>query len=70
MIGVNEMCVTYYTMNGRLPEEKRSFQTMAEAISHYRTIPMSGGRVLGMEREDFELSWSAASPSSRTARRM
>jgi len=49
------MCVTYYTVNEGLPNEKRSFRTLAEGISHYRTIPMADRRLLGLEQEDSEV---------------
>ena len=46
------MCMTYYTVDdlrpGRPGWDVRQFSALAEAIDHYRTLPMNGGRVLGM----------------------
>ena len=46
------MCMTYYTVDdlrpGRPGWDVRQFSALAEAIDHYRTLPMNGVRVLGM----------------------
>ena len=46
------MCMTYYTVDdlrpGRPGWDVRQFSALAEAITHYRTLPMDGVRVLGM----------------------
>ena len=46
------MCMTYYTVDdlrpGRPGWDVRQFSALAEAIDHYRTLPMDGVRVLGM----------------------
>ena len=46
------MCMTYYTVDdlrpGRPGWDVRQFSALAEAIDHYRALPMNGGRVLGM----------------------
>ncbi len=46
------MCMTYYTVDdlrpGRPGWDVRQFSALAEAIDHYRTLPMDGTRVLGM----------------------
>ena len=46
------MCMTYYTVDdlrpGRPGWNVRQFSALAEAIEHYRTLPMDGTRVLGM----------------------
>ena len=46
------MCMTYYTVDdlrpGRPGWDMRQFSALAEAIDHYRTLPMNGVRVLGM----------------------
>ena len=46
------MCMTYYTVDdlrpGRPGWDVRQFSALAEAIDHYRTLPMDGARVLGM----------------------
>lgn len=46
------MNVTYYTVDdlrpGRSGWDVRQFSALAEAITHYRTLPMDGVRVLGM----------------------
>ena len=46
------MCMTYYTVDdlrpGRPGWDVRQFSVLAEAIDHYRTLPMDGTRVLGM----------------------
>ena len=46
------MCMTYYTVDdlrpGRPGWDVRQFSALAEAIDHYRTLPMNGIRVLGM----------------------
>ena len=46
------MCMTYYTVDdlrpGRPGWDVRQFSALAEAIEHYRTLPMDGVRVLGM----------------------
>ena len=46
------MCMTYYTVDdlrpGRSGWNVRQFSAPAEAIDHYRTLPMDGTRVLGM----------------------
>lgn len=46
------MCMTYYTVDdlrpGRPGWDVRQFSALAEAIDHYRALPMDGVRVLGM----------------------
>lgn len=46
------MCMTYYTVDdlrpGRPGWDVRQFSALAEAIDHYRTLPMDGTRVLGI----------------------
>ena len=46
------MRATFYTVDELLPGKPgwsvRQFQSVDDAISHYRTLPMSGNRVLGM----------------------
>ena len=46
------MCMTYYTVDdlrpGRPGWDVRQFSALAEAITHYRTLPMDGVRVLGL----------------------
>ena len=46
------MCMTYYTVDdlrpGRPGWDVWQFSALAEAIDHYRTLPMDGTRVLGM----------------------
>ena len=46
------MCMTYYTVDdlhpGRPGWDVRQFSALAEAIDHYRALPMDGIRVLGM----------------------
>ena len=46
------MYMTYYTVDdlrpGRPGWDVRQFSALAEAIDHYRTLPMDGVRVLGM----------------------
>ena len=46
------MCMTYYTVDdlrhGRPGWDVRQFSALAEAIDHYRTLPMDGTRVLCM----------------------
>ena len=46
------MSMTYYTVDdlrpGRPGWDVRQFSALAEAITHYRTLPMDGVRVLGM----------------------
>ena len=46
------MCMTYYTVDdlrpGRHGWDVRQFSALAEAIDHYRALPMDGVRVLGM----------------------
>ena len=46
------MRATFYTVDELLPGKPgwsvRQFQSIDDAISHYRTLPMSGNRVLGM----------------------
>ena len=46
------MCMTYYTVDdlrpGRPGGDVRQVSALAEAIDHYRTLPMDGTRVLGM----------------------
>ena len=46
------MCMTYYTVDDLRPGspgwDVRQFSALAEAIDHYRALPMNGGRVLGM----------------------
>ena len=46
------MSMTYYTVDdlrpGRPGWDVRQFSALAEAIDHYRTLPMDGTRVLGM----------------------
>ena len=46
------MCMTYYTVDdlrpGRPGWDVRQFSALAEAIDHYRALPMNGGRGLGM----------------------
>ena len=43
------MCMTYYTVDdlrpGRPGWDVRQFSALAEAIEHYRTLPMDGTRV-------------------------
>ena len=49
------MCMTYYTVDdlrpGRPGWDVRQFSALAEAIDHYRALPMDGIRVLGMADE-------------------
>ena len=46
------MCMTYYTVDDLRPGspgwDVSQFSALAEAIEHYRTLPMDGTRVLGM----------------------
>ena len=46
------MCMTYYTVDdlrpGRPGWDVRQFSALAEAIEHYRTLPMDGTRVIGI----------------------
>ena len=46
------MCMTYYTVDDLRPGRSgwgvRQFSELAEAIEHYRTLPMDGTRILGM----------------------
>ena len=46
------MSVTYYTVDDLRPGRSgwgvKRFSTLNDAISHYRTLPMDGARVLGM----------------------
>ena len=46
------MSVTYYTVDNLRPGRSgwgvKRFSTLNDAISHYRTLPMDGARVLGM----------------------
>ena len=46
------MSMTYYTVDdlrpGRPGWDVRQFSALAEAIEHYRTLPMDGTRALGM----------------------
>ena len=55
------MCMTYYTVDdlrhGRPGWDVRQFSALAEAIDHYRTLPMDGTRVLCMmdDAHDYEL---------------
>ena len=46
------MCMPYYTVDalrpGRPGWDVRQFSTLAEAIDHYRTLPMDGTRVIGI----------------------
>ena len=50
------MCVTFYTVDDLRPGRCtgwniRRFQTLKDAISHYRTLPSEGTRILGMADE-------------------
>ena len=46
------MCMTYYTVDdlrpGRPGWNVKRFSALNDAISHYRSLPMDGARVLGM----------------------
>ena len=46
------MSMTYYTVDDLRPGRSgwgvKRFSTLNDAISHYRTLPMDGARVLGM----------------------
>ena len=47
------MCVTFYTVDDLRPGcctgwSIRRFQALKDAISHYRTLPAEGTRILGM----------------------
>lgn len=70
------MCMTYYTADdlrpGRPGWDVRQFSALAEAIDHYRTLPMDGTRVLGMmdDAHAYELircvrAFSPATPRAR-----
>ena len=62
------MCMTYYTVDdlrpGRHGWDVRQFSALAEALDHYRALPMNGGRVLGMA--DAAHAFSPATPRVRT----
>ena len=50
------MCVTFYTVDDLRPGRCtgwniRRFQMLKDAISHYRTLPAEGTRILGMADE-------------------
>ena len=50
------MCVTFYTVDDLRPGRCtgwniRRFQALKDAISHYRTLPAEGTRILGMADE-------------------
>ena len=46
------MCMTYYTVDDLRPGRSgwgvKRFSALNDAISHYRSLPMDGVRVLGM----------------------
>ena len=46
------MCMTYYTVDDLRPGRSgwgvKRFSALNDAISHYRSLPMDGARVLGM----------------------
>ena len=50
------MSMTYYTVDdlrpGRSGRGVKRFSALNDAISHYRSLPMDGARVLGMADED------------------
>ena len=69
------MCMTYYTTvddlrPGRPGWDVRQFFALAEVIDHYRTLPMDGARVLGMEDDAhaYELIRCAPFPRRRPGR--
>ena len=55
------MCMTYYTVDDLRPGspgwDVRQFSALAEAIDHYRTLPMNGGRAV--------YAFSPATPRAR-----
>ena len=69
------MSMTYYTVDDLRPGRSgwgvKRFSTLNDAISHYRSLPMDGARVLGMADDAHPMSSSAVcafSPAMPMAR--